>query len=173
MTAAFLVGLCLVLVVVRLAIGNPGRPTIVAAIVVGATIGIAQDLVDNGTDVSTTLAAVVERLGSLGGVIAMAAVAFPLRPGPLYTPDGRVNLRKTCGCGKDGTPEAHGWIGDRKGFTCSEIRVMQNQIGQVERRRYVHRGVEHLREAALRRGRAAARRLFGDAQVDELIGADR
>jgi len=58
-----IIGICVVLVVVRLFIGSPGRPALICAIVVGAYVSIAQDLVGSGLDVAGSLTEAVQRLG--------------------------------------------------------------------------------------------------------------
>lgn len=57
------IGFCVIVVVIRLAIGNPGRPALVAAIVVGAFVGIAQDLAGSGIDILGSLSGAIQKLG--------------------------------------------------------------------------------------------------------------
>lgn len=62
--STLIIGVCVIVVVIRLAIGNPGRPALVAAIVVGAFVGIAQDLTGSGMDILGSLSGAIEKLGS-------------------------------------------------------------------------------------------------------------
>jgi len=86
---------------------------------------------------------------------------------PVYV----VNDKGECGCGKNGTPEAHGWIGDRIGFTCAEIRTMRNLREAAERRRYVRRGVGSVRVRVRRWVTAQIRRIGEDnpAESTEVV----
>jgi hypothetical protein len=62
---AVLIGLALIAVVWALFTGGGGRWVIVAAVVVGVSIGLAGQLVGSGMDLAQSLTELVARLGNL------------------------------------------------------------------------------------------------------------
>lgn len=62
---AFIIGLCLIAVVWGIASGGGGRLMLLAAIVVGAFVGIAATLATSGVNVLGSIGELVARLGSL------------------------------------------------------------------------------------------------------------
>lgn len=63
MTVALVVGICVIMVVWGLISGNGGRLMLLAAVVVGWSVHIAQQLASSGTNLLTNIGDLVAQLG--------------------------------------------------------------------------------------------------------------